>query len=181
MNNYAPQCWGSIMWNMLHIISFSYPEYVSNSLADLKLKQDTFNFFKLLGTMLPCEDCRLHYNQNFNSLNLSGSLGSREQLTKFVYDLHNLVNKELGIPKNQWPSFEEVYKKYNNMRSNDCSSNACGSSSMKCKVEFVSNTEGLNIENFNGGGPIAGFFSGFILAIIIGIIIYYILKKNKKI
>jgi hypothetical protein len=133
------------MWHSLHSISFGYPGKVGNSPEDQKLKQDTFTFFEYLGSVLPCPECREHYKENFYKYDLMSSLDSRTNFTKWVYDLHNRVNKGTGVPESKWPTFEEVYKKYNSLRSENCEQlpGVCGSavSDVHCKVLLVPKAE----------------------------------------
>lgn len=180
-----PGCtWGPALWHSLHAMSFGYPENVGNSLKDQKLKQDTFLFFEYLGSVLPCSECREHYSKNFKNYDLSQSLDSRMNFARWVYDLHNRVNKGTGVPESSWPSFEEVYNKYNNIRSENCSElpGVCGSSvsNVYCKVSLVPKSEMFSNES-------TSFDSSWVLSIVLGIallsiVAYYLycLKNNKS-
>jgi len=181
LNGFKPMCWGSSLWHSLHIISFSYPENVPNTLEGTQLKNDTYNFFKLLGSMLPCGECKSHYKKNFEQLNLMASLDSRSNFTKFVYNLHNLVNEETGVPRNQWPTYQDVFKKYDSLRSKDCSSDSCGSVSdndMKCKVSLVPNNE---VEGFSNTGSLNMFIGLFLIICLIGLGIYFYSRQKNSV
>ena len=43
-------------------------------------------------------------------------LGSRKELTKWLYDVHNMVNDKLGVPQCERPSFEEIEERYQSFR-----------------------------------------------------------------
>ena len=43
-------------------------------------------------------------------------LGSRKEFTKWLYDIHNLVNNKLGVPSCETPTFEEVEERYQSFR-----------------------------------------------------------------
>jgi hypothetical protein len=43
-------------------------------------------------------------------------LGSRQELAKWLYDIHNLVNDKLGVPVCERPSFEEIEERYESFR-----------------------------------------------------------------
>ena len=76
-------CWGNSLWHGLHSIAYSY-----NPQTD---KENYYNFFTILGAVLPCEECRIHYKQNLNDTQLKNALESNEGLFRYVYDLHNKV------------------------------------------------------------------------------------------
>ena len=85
MNN--NNIWGPQAWTFLHTITFNYPEDPSK-----RDKQNYFNFFNSLKHVLPCEKCKKHYEEN--STDLRNSLDTREDLVKWLIDIHNDVNKK---------------------------------------------------------------------------------------
>ena len=44
------------------------------------------------------------------------ALENRKTLSKWLYDVHNKVNKKLGVPKSHSPSFEAVWTRYESYR-----------------------------------------------------------------
>jgi hypothetical protein len=104
-----PSCWGSALWHVLATIS-----YVYNPKVD---KENYFNFFMNLGNILPCEECRVHYSQNVDKQDLLNALNSNETMFRWVYDLHNKVNQQTGVPESKWPSYESVKKRYSSYES----------------------------------------------------------------
>ena len=85
MNN--NNIWGPQAWTFLHTITFNYPEEPSQ-----RDKHNFFNFFNSLKHVLPCEKCKKHYE--VNSTHLENSLNTREDLVKWLIDIHNDVNKK---------------------------------------------------------------------------------------
>ncbi len=128
MNGYPGCTWGSALWHFLHVLSFSYPEYTDDEM----LIRETYNFFNSLKYILPCDECREHYKQNFKKL--EQNLNSRENLIKWVYNLHDTVNKQLDKTS---PSLEEVYKKYTLLKTEECVPGVCGQSKYKCVVDII--------------------------------------------
>jgi hypothetical protein len=43
-------------------------------------------------------------------------MGSREELSKWLYDVHNLVNDKLGVPVCERPAFDDIKAQYESFR-----------------------------------------------------------------
>jgi len=162
----APCIWGPIQWTLMHLLSFNY---------NPKDKQYIKAHFENLGNVLPCEECRQHYNENIsrsiNGQTLEQSLESREKFTRFVYDLHNIVNVQTG--KTTWPTFEEVVKMYEPLVSmNTCSINTCSeeSTDVYCKVEFLKKNK-MNAE-------IKDIVIGVLVIILVLLMLLFVFYKN---
>ena len=89
MNN--NNIWGPPAWTFLHTVTYNYPE---NPTEDDK--HNFYNFFMSIQHILPCEKCKEHYKQNIQKYDLKNSLGSRQELVKWLIDLHNDINKDNG-------------------------------------------------------------------------------------
>jgi hypothetical protein len=119
--------WGPTGWIFLHCIAQNYPYN-----PDCQQRQHYLKFFKLVGKVLPCRYCRESYHKFVkepDTLLKRPVVANRYTLTKWLYDIHNKVNAKLnaekiaaGIPKEENPSFEEVWKRYSSIRSK-CSKN----------------------------------------------------------
>jgi hypothetical protein len=65
--------------------------------------------------VLPCGKCRANLRKNFKRLPLTMKhMQSRETFSKYVYDLHELVNKMLG--KSSGLSYADVRERYEHFR-----------------------------------------------------------------
>lgn len=163
-----PSCWGSAMWHVIHSIA-----YVYNPRVD---KQRYFDFFSGLGSILPCEDCKIHYYQNLNKEELINALQTNEDLFRWTYDLHNKVNIQTKVPQSNWPSYESVKKKYGSFEAT-CSEipGVCGSSSpVKRKIKMIEQFGHINEEQ------LPFLVTTVILAVLLLICIIYIGVKEKK-
>ena len=109
MNN--NNVWGPPAWTFLHTVTYNYPENPSDN-----DKKNYHNFFDSLQHVLPCEKCKGHYKQNIQKYDLNNSLDNREDLVKWLIDLHNDVNRDNG--KKVW-SYSEVYNKYDNLHNSN--------------------------------------------------------------
>jgi len=126
-----PSCWGAALWHSIHSIAFAYDPNSD--------RQKYYDFFANLGHVLPCDECKMHYNQHFNNQLLIKALETNEGLFRWTYDLHNAVNKGTGVPEKNWPSYDTVKKNYESYKAS-CSNipGVCGSgSSNKKKIKII--------------------------------------------
>lgn len=103
--------WGPPMWHILHTISFNYPIEPTE-----EHKKNYYNFYSNLVNILPCRYCRdnLCNNLKKNPLNKS-VLKNRDSLSRWVYELHESVNKMLEKKSNL--TYEMVRDRYEHFRS----------------------------------------------------------------
>ena len=103
--------WGPPMWHYLHTMSFNYP--VHPSLKDKKHYRD---FIVNLQYVLPCKYCRMNLANNFKKKPIQMcDMASRETFSRYVYELHELVNKMLK--KKSDLTYCQVRDRYENFRS----------------------------------------------------------------
>ena len=106
VNNFNPNFWGPKFWAVLHTISFAYPQNPSQ-----EEKKHHIDYILSLQYILPCEACRQHVMQNLRKMKFGiHHMKNRDTFSKFVYDLHNEVNKMLGKPV--YKTYAEVKKDY---------------------------------------------------------------------
>jgi hypothetical protein len=102
--------WGPGLWHFLHTMSFNYP--ITPSLKD---KIHYRQFILQLRYVLPCGKCRENLVKNFKRLPLrTKDLESREAFSRYVYELHEVVNTMLH--KNSGLSYEQVRERYEHFR-----------------------------------------------------------------
>lgn len=103
--------WGPPMWLYLHTMSFNYP--VHPSLKDKKHYKD---FIVNLQYVLPCKYCRINLANNFKNKPIQMcDMANRETFSRYVYELHELVNKMLK--KKSHLTYCQVRERYENFRS----------------------------------------------------------------
>ena len=102
--------WGPSMWLTLHMISFNYP------VKPTKTEQKQYyDYFVSLGNVLPCGYCRNNYSNNLKQTKFSKAVfKNRNTLSRWVYKLHNQINKMLGKPK--YLTYVKVREQYENFR-----------------------------------------------------------------
>ena len=102
--------WGPSMWHYLHTMSFNYPVHPSS-----EEKKHYYGFMKKLVYVLPCKYCRINLKTNYKNLPLRKcDMKNRESFSKYVYHLHELVNKMLK--KKSALSYCQVRDRYENFR-----------------------------------------------------------------
>ena len=103
--------WGPALWHYLHTMSFNYP--VNPTINDKKHYKD---FINNLVNVLPCKYCRINLKNNLkkNPIKMC-HLKNRETFSRFVYELHEIVNKMLN--KNSKLTYYDVRERYEHFRS----------------------------------------------------------------
>lgn len=102
--------WGPTQWHMLHTISFNYPVNPT-----LEQKHRYRDYVLSLQHVLPCGACRKNLTMNFKHLPLKMShMKSRETFSRYIYNLHELVNRMLKKKSNL--SYCDVRERYEHFR-----------------------------------------------------------------
>ena len=138
--------WGPGLWHSLHAISFNYPNNPTR-LQEKKYK----SWIQNLRYVLPCKYCRINLIKNFKKLPLLDKhMKNRYTFSKYVYDLHELINKMLGKKsgltycdaKERYEHFRARCNKsiktsnFNNNKENGCTDPLYGVKS-KCVLQIV--------------------------------------------
>ena len=102
--------WGPSLWHTLHAISFNYPLHPTR-----QEKKHYKRFILQLKHILPCKYCRINLKENFKCLPLLDKhMNSRHTFSKYVYDLHELINTMLK--KKSGLTYEDVRERYEHFR-----------------------------------------------------------------
>jgi len=110
-DGFVTKIWGPAIWHFLHTISFNYP--VNPTEEDKKNYRD---FILSLQHVLPCKYCRINLKTNFRQMPLKiSSMKNRETFSRYIYELHELVNKMLD--KKSGLSYCDVRERYEHFRS----------------------------------------------------------------
>jgi len=98
--------WGTPYWQVAHAVTFLYPDEPS-----AEDKHRVLTFFKLLPFLLPCSICGLHFaNTMRDKLPLTDEvMSSRETLSRWLVDVHNMVNRRL---EKREVAYDDVAKYY---------------------------------------------------------------------
>ena len=109
-NGMLTTVWGPSAWHFLHTMSFNYPIHPSES-----DKKHYHHFILSLKHVLPCGKCRSNLRSNFKKLPLTmDHLENRNTFSKYIYDLHELINEMLNKKSNL--TYNDVRERYENFR-----------------------------------------------------------------
>ena len=104
-----PNIWGPHGWYFLHSITLAYPDNPTEN--DKTIYK---NFFESLKDILPCDKCRVHFNQTLMTYPIENHLQNKESLFKWLVDVHNRVN--IDNDKREY-TYDEITELYENMYS----------------------------------------------------------------
>ena len=146
--------WGPNLWHYLHTISFNYP--VKPTSIDKKYyKQLIYN----LQYTLPCKYCRINFKNNLKMLPLTPyKLKDRTLFSRYIYDLHELVNKMLN--KNSGLSYSDARDRYEFFRSR------CNNKNKKHNSVLRIKTKGKKLKERGCIDPLYGKKSKCIITIV---------------
>ena len=103
--------WGPSMWHFMHTMSFNYPVKPTDD-----QKRHYMDFILNLRNILPCKYCRMNLTNNLATRPLKMChMESRDTFSRFVYDLHETVNRMLG--KKSGLTYCDVRERYEHFRS----------------------------------------------------------------
>ena len=116
-NGMMTKVWGPAGWLFLHCVTFGYPYIINPMNKDHSYKQDHYKtFFNMVGHILPCKYCRESYINFAREVPIDRFLNSRENLCKWLYIIHNKVNKKLGVSHDCVPHFTKIQQFYEQFR-----------------------------------------------------------------
>ena len=98
-NGLMVSVWGPVGWKYLHSVAYGYPvnplEYdAKNGLASGTTENNYKIFFTFVGKTLPCGLCRESYAKFITENPIRAK--SRDELTRWLWEIHNMVNEKLG-------------------------------------------------------------------------------------
>ncbi len=120
--------WGPKAWHILHSFSIHPPSDITND-----QKHDYFLFYKTFYYVIPCKICKIHYKDMFELFEpLVEKDITRHNLKKWVWKIHNIVNRRLN---KRVIDYKKAMKIQSKIRNND--------------IFFFMNHFFVNIDNIN--------------------------------
>jgi len=108
-----PAEWGRSAWKFLHACSFAFPKNPTR-----KQRESALSVFTNLGDILPCPICSGHYKENI-AIN-PPRVSSKQELSKWLVELHNSVNRSRREPEIEYHTVEGHYEKNSHELDCDC-------------------------------------------------------------
>lgn len=161
--------WGPHAWMFMHTVSFHYP--IQPTEQD---KIDIANFFHAMAAVLPCSICKTHFTKLLKEHPIENALDSRNSLTQWVVNAHNMVNRRLG---KQELNHDVIKRDYEMIRGKTCEANASLANTIEEKclplTEIQEKTK-FGCQNGNTAAIVLGTLLGLV---ILGIMISAIVCK----
>lgn len=102
---YRFDAWGKPFWNVLHAVTFSYPEKPEDD-----DKERIRIFFQLVPFYLPCSICGMHFVREMKESPMTDEVvSSMDKLSRWLVDLHNSVNERLKKPLVTYENAKKFY------------------------------------------------------------------------
>jgi hypothetical protein len=99
-----PKVWGPHMWFFLHTISMTYPVR-----PNAVTKKIYYEFIQNLPLFIPIEHMSTNFTKLLDQYPVQPYLDNRETFIKWVWFIHNKINKKLEKPQ---ITLNEFYVKY---------------------------------------------------------------------
>jgi len=96
----GPAVWGPIFWRTMHLVTIGYPAFPSKDEQIAAVA-----FFDSLQFMIPCPICKEHYKDNLKNFPVTDAVENKQKLIRWLFDLHNTINTQLGKPAISWREF----------------------------------------------------------------------------
>jgi hypothetical protein len=110
-----PREWGTPLWKILHSLAESLGRQSNTILAADEAHEMVF-LLRDLEKIMPCQLCRAHYNawrkaHGLEQLAVLRGVPLRDAVRKWLYDLHENVNKDRNIESGlQLTDLPDLYK-----------------------------------------------------------------------
>ena len=114
--------WGKSYWKVAHAVTFLYSDEPSE-----EEKGRMIRFFQLFPFLLPCSICGLHFVNTLSHkkpLN-DDVLASRDTLSRWLVEVHNLVNERVGKSQVDYESVRRFYMEDSSLDPRDGPSGDC--------------------------------------------------------
>ena len=104
MTNLEPKVWGPHYWFFLHTIAMSYPIY-----PNAVTKKKYYEFIQNIPLFIPIDKIASDFSKLLDQYPVQPYLDNRESLIRWLWFIHNKINKKLEKPQ---ISLNDFYVKY---------------------------------------------------------------------
>jgi len=99
-----PKTWGPHYWFFLHTIAISYPIY-----PNAVTKKKYYDFIQNIPLFIPIDSIASDFSKLLDQYPVQPYLDNRESLVRWLWFIHNKINKKLEKPQ---ISLNDFYVKY---------------------------------------------------------------------
>jgi len=85
--------WGEAFWKMLYSVAYTYPNEIS-----AESRQDIEAWYEITALVLPCDECRRHFDKFLEQHPIQNSCTDRLTLLHWVNNLENAINQQMNKP-----------------------------------------------------------------------------------
>lgn len=96
--------WGPATWTFFHVLA--------EKLTNDNLVKPIIQLIKNICSCLPCPTCREHSTMILQNYSLYHTINTKEDLKRFIWEFHNIVNKKLHTPLYSFNDLTK-YSQYN--------------------------------------------------------------------
>lgn len=100
----SKETWAHPMWFVIH-----YTSYHCKSIITESWKIAFIALMSTLQTVLPCGACRQHIKENLPANNINNYFINKQEIYRWTFELHNIVNEMLGKPKLSFEESKRIY------------------------------------------------------------------------
>lgn len=166
--------WGPALWKAMHAIAFTYPDKPTP-----EQRKDYIDFFRTLGPVIPCPSCSTHYQEYLDKNPIDAD--DTESLAKWVYDLHDDVNKRKGRKS---PSFEAIkndYTGWDNKKHQALQKMPPAQRFRKLADPHLSRTPGTGSKELSSGdAELSSGSNTFLIFAVVGVLIFLIIQRRRR-
>ena len=88
----TPSYWGAGLWKVMYSIAFNYSDQPTP-----EQKNAVIVFFNSLKVLIPCDDCKIHYNKLLKQFPVENYLANSNSLKNYV----NLLQNKVAVKENK--------------------------------------------------------------------------------
>ncbi len=104
MTNLDPKIWGPHYWFFLHTLAMCYPNYPNDI-----TKKKYYDFIQNLPMFIPIDEISSYFTNLLDEYPIQPYLDNKESFIRWVWFIHNKINKKLEKPE---LSLNDFYIKY---------------------------------------------------------------------
>ena len=110
---WSKSLWGPILWNILHSFSINNNLKITN-----EMKKKYYIFYTSVAYIIPCLVCSDDYsNIIYNMYPIEENKINRIYIKKWLYTVHNIINKKLNKPKYSYKNLKKDHTEIKNKES----------------------------------------------------------------